>query len=80
MLIKNRTEIMDELNKKKIGTQMHYLPVYNHPYYKELGYYSKDCPNAETYYNMALSIPMYALMDNEDVCMVISAVKEVLNV
>lgn len=76
---KSRAEIMEELKKNGVGTQVHYIPVYKHPYYQRLGYHGNDCPNAETYYKKALSIPLFPMMDDKQVLFVIDAIKKVLD-
>jgi dTDP-4-amino-4,6-dideoxygalactose transaminase len=50
---------MNELLKKGIATQVHYIPVTSHPYYIRKGYETHNYPKAEEYYNQALSIPLY---------------------
>ena len=67
---------MKRLQKKGIGTQVHYIPVYTQPYFKNnFGYKWGDCPIAEDYYQRALSLPLYPKMSDEDVGRVIKAVK-----
>ena len=39
---KSRKEVFDYLRSKGIGVQVHYIPVYWHPYYQELGH-GRDC-------------------------------------
>jgi len=62
------------MHQKGIGTQVHYIPVYWHPYYKSLGYQPGICPNAEDYYKRAFSIPLYPAMSEGDVQRVIAVV------
>ena len=54
-----RDRVFDRLRKEGIGVQVHYLPVYLHPYYQELGYRKGICPNAEQFSFTALSIPLF---------------------
>jgi len=69
---KSRKQVMNELKEKGIGTQVHYIPVYNQPYYqKQFGYKNGDFPNTEEYYKCSLSIPLYPAMSNDDVDYVI---------
>ena len=46
------------LKERKIFTQIHYIPVYRHPYYQNL-IGSMSLPGAETYFESCLSIPLY---------------------
>ena len=78
---KTRTQVMEELKAKGIGTQVHYIPVHFLPYYREnFGFKEGDFPGAEHYYHQCLSIPLYPRMTDEDVRKVIEAVYEVTKV
>ena len=46
------------LKERKIFTQIHYIPVYRHPYYQNL-VGSMCLPGAEAYFESCLSIPLY---------------------
>ena len=74
-----RKEIFEALQAENIGVNVHYLPVYLHPYYKKLGYKKGECPVAEDIYNRMITIPLFPSMTNKDVKDVIKAVKKVLN-
>lgn len=76
---KSRAAVMEELKKNGVGTQVHYIPVYRHPYYRRLGNYGNDCPNAEAYYKKALSIPLFPMMDAKQVLSVTDGIKRVIN-
>lgn len=56
---KHRRQLYDFLKEKSIFTQVHYIPVYKHPYYQNLGFSSVHLASAENYYQKALSLPMY---------------------
>ena len=48
------------LRKKKIYVQLHYIPIYRHPYYKKkFKFKLKDFKNSEDYYSRAISVPIY---------------------
>lgn len=61
-----RKRLYDYLHTRRIGVQVHYLPVYWHPYYRELGYEKGLCPRAEEFYSKALSLPIFPKMTRED--------------
>ena len=73
-----RGEIYKALNAENIGLQVHYIPVYYHPYYQKLGYEKGLCPNAEALYEQIITIPLYYSLSDEDVDSVIEAVKKVI--
>ena len=67
-------EIFDALRSDGIGVNLHYIPVYRQPYYRELGFGQGYCPNAEAYYAEAISIPMFPALTDEEQREVIAAV------
>lgn len=76
---KTRTDVMSALRERGVATQVLYIPVYLQPWYaKTYGYKPGKCPNAEWYYERALSLPLFPAMTDEDVETVIQSVKEVL--
>jgi UDP-4-amino-4,6-dideoxy-N-acetyl-beta-L-altrosamine transaminase len=63
MYAAKRAVFFSLLRKRGIGVQVHYIPVYRHPYYQK-NVKSAVCPNAEAYYACEVSIPMFpALTD-----------------
>lgn len=77
---KARSEVMDKLKKKNIGTQVHYIPVHLQPYYqKQFDYKKDDFPKAEAYYKQCLSLPLYPKMTDEDINLVINCFKGVFD-
>ena len=79
-LKKTRVQVMNELLKKGIGTQVHYIPVPIQPYYKKhFGFRKGDFPKAEKYYEDCLSIPLYPALKNSDVQKIITSVLKLQN-
>lgn len=79
LLTVTRKEIFEALQAENIGVNVHYLPVYLHPYYRDLGYAKGMCPNAEELYENMITLPLFPSMSNEDVNDVVDAVKKVIN-
>lgn len=77
-LTTDRTEIFQALQKENIGVNVHYIPVYYHPYYQQLGYEKGLCPQAETLYQEIITLPLFPKMTDADVDDVITAVKKVI--
>jgi dTDP-4-amino-4,6-dideoxygalactose transaminase len=71
---RNHREIFDALRSDGIGVNLHYIPVYRQPYYRELGFGQGHCPNAEAYYAEAISLPMYPGLTDEEQREVVAAV------
>lgn len=78
MLTCTRREFFDALAAENVQSQVHYLPVYWHSHYENLGYPKGLCPNAEKYYEESMSLPLYYLLKDEDVEDVIAAVKKIV--
>ncbi|MBS4206757.1 DegT/DnrJ/EryC1/StrS family aminotransferase [Bacillus sp. FJAT-50079] len=73
----DRSEFIEKLTEKGIGTSVHFIPVPMHPYYKRQGYNIEDYPNALAAYEGAISLPLYPKMDKGQVNRVIQAVCEI---
>jgi UDP-4-amino-4,6-dideoxy-N-acetyl-beta-L-altrosamine transaminase len=71
---RSHREIVNALREAGIGVNLHYIPVYRQPYYRELGFGQGHCPNAEAYYAEAISLPMYAGLGDEEQGQVIAEV------
>lgn len=78
-LKKTRSEVMQQLAERGVGSQVHYIPVHTQPWYQtKFGTRSGDAPVAETYYESCLSLPLYHAMTEEQQQQVIAAVNEVV--
>jgi UDP-4-amino-4,6-dideoxy-N-acetyl-beta-L-altrosamine transaminase len=75
----DRNEIYNALIAENIGVNVHYIPVYLHPYYQKLGYKKGLCPKAEELYDTIITIPLFPAMTDEDVEDVINGVNKVIN-
>jgi len=62
--VKSRGAVYEAMRRRGVAVNVHYLPVYLLPYYRALGFREGHCPNAEAYYNAALTLPLFpALTD-----------------
>jgi UDP-4-amino-4,6-dideoxy-N-acetyl-beta-L-altrosamine transaminase len=77
--LKQKKIIFDELRKKGIGVQVHYIPVYFHPYYRANGFNKTKCENAEKFYQKEISIPMYPSLSETDQKFVVKTIFSVFN-
>ncbi len=78
LLKADRKTIFEELRKRNIGVNVHYIPVYHHPFYQRLGYEKGLCPHAEKLYEGILTLPLHPGMTGEDQKYVVESLKEVL--
>ncbi|MBU2541485.1 MAG: UDP-4-amino-4,6-dideoxy-N-acetyl-beta-L-altrosamine transaminase [Candidatus Omnitrophica bacterium] len=77
--ISKKSLIFDELRKNRIGVQVHYIPVYWHPYYRKLGYKKGLCPKAEEFYQREISIPLHQGMSDKDIKYTVRIIFDVFN-
>jgi len=73
-----RRFVFDALRKENVGVNVHYLPVYRLPYYADLGYDCDCCPEANRYYDGAVTLPLHCAMSNDDAEAVVLAVRKVV--
>jgi UDP-4-amino-4,6-dideoxy-N-acetyl-beta-L-altrosamine transaminase len=77
ILVENRRNIFNWLMAEtNILVNVHYIPVYFHPYYRKLGYERGLCPAAEEYYSRAISIPMFPKLSDAEIEYVIEKMKK----
>lgn len=74
-----RREFFEAMAAENICCNVHYIPVYYHPYYVKLGYKKGLCPKAEKLYEEMMSLPLYYAMTDQDVEDVICAVKKIVD-
>ncbi|MGL5633639.1 MAG: UDP-4-amino-4,6-dideoxy-N-acetyl-beta-L-altrosamine transaminase [Sarcina sp.] len=77
---KSRNQVFRELRAENIGVNVHYIPVYHHPYYRELGYEKGLCENTEKFYERIITLPLYPDMSIQDIQSVVKALKKVLEI
>lgn len=75
---KTRNEIIEEMAKRGIATNVHYKPLPMHTAYKELGFNISDYPNAFNRYKNSITLPLYTKLTDDDVDYIISNFKEVV--
>ncbi|MBQ3544340.1 MAG: UDP-4-amino-4,6-dideoxy-N-acetyl-beta-L-altrosamine transaminase [Lachnospiraceae bacterium] len=73
-----RRQLFEFLRENNIGVNVHYIPVYTFPYYRENGYKDVRCENAEELYESIISLPMYYGLTDEEQDYVIEKVKSFL--
>jgi dTDP-4-amino-4,6-dideoxygalactose transaminase len=77
----NRSEFVDALRARNIGTSVHFIPLHRHPFYRQrYGYCPEQFPVCEEIYQGLLSLPLYPRMTDQDAADVIAAVREVMAV
>ncbi len=75
---KTHRQVFEELRNMGLGVNLHYIPVHIQPYYQQLGFKSGDFLNAESYYQQALTLPLYQSLTEYEQDRVIKTLKEIL--
>jgi len=78
MLNISKVDLFNKLREKKIGIQLHYIPINKQPYYKDLGYGNEHTPKMDKYYDECFSLPMYPLLSEAEQEYVINSLFEIL--
>jgi UDP-4-amino-4,6-dideoxy-N-acetyl-beta-L-altrosamine transaminase len=55
----SHNQIFERLRSAGILVNLHYIPIYRQPYYKNMGFLKDDYPESEAYYSEAISLPIY---------------------
>lgn len=71
-------QIFERLIEAGVGVNLHYIPVYKQPYYQQLGFNYNYCPNAESYYQGAISLPLFPELTRKDQIYIIDTLKSLL--
>lgn len=72
---KTHLQVFEELRAAGVGVNLHYIPVHTQPYYQKLGFKEGQFPQAEKYYQEAISIPLYPDLDKNQQNYVVEQVK-----
>ena len=73
-----RRRIFEGLRSAGIGVNVHYIPVYHHPYYRRHGFRDTHFPRAEAYYEEAITLPMFPGLTDDQVEYVVASVRDQL--
>jgi UDP-4-amino-4,6-dideoxy-N-acetyl-beta-L-altrosamine transaminase len=77
----SRAAFMTKLGERGVGGQVHYMPVYHHPFHAARGVTDRSkFPNAEAYYDGCLSLPLHPGLTDEEVEHVIEAVTGLVSI
>ncbi len=77
---RTRREVFESLRAQGIGVNVHYIPVHLQPDYAKLGFTAGMFPEAERYYEEAITLPLFPAMQDADVERVRAALVQALGV
>jgi len=75
----DRAGVIDGLKRAGITTSVHWMPLHEHPYYREkYGYQAEDFPVAARLYPELITLPLYPDMTEAEVAYVCDTIKEII--
>lgn len=75
---KTHRQVFAELRDAGVGVNLHYIPIYRQPYYQNLGFVAGLCPEAEKYYQEAITLPLFPTMGEDQQDHVIAVITRIL--
>lgn len=79
LIDERHAEIVTSLRENGIVGHVHYIPIHIHPYYKSLGFNVGDYPNAELYYQQAITLPLYPDLKKHNVDYIVENLVTLVN-
>ncbi|QTH71056.1 UDP-4-amino-4,6-dideoxy-N-acetyl-beta-L-altrosamine transaminase [Pseudoalteromonas xiamenensis] len=71
-------KVVTYLRAQGVFAHVHYIPIHLQPYYQQLGFKKGDYPNAELYYQQAITLPLYPELTMKQQTHVISALNNAI--
>jgi UDP-4-amino-4,6-dideoxy-N-acetyl-beta-L-altrosamine transaminase len=79
-IAKSHRQVFESLREQGIGVNLHYIPIHTQPYYAKVGFKPQDFPEAQKYYDEAISIPMFQTMSYEQQDEVVAAIAKAIQI
>jgi perosamine synthetase len=73
---KTKRQIFEDLKKRGLLAQVHYIPVHLQPFYAQRGFKGGDFPYAEQYYAQTISLPLYYDLNASDIKKIVTLIKD----
>ena len=74
----DRNQFFLALRSENIGVNVHYVPLYEHTFFKNFGFIQSDYPNSRYIYDRIITLPLWPDMSEYDLNSVIEALKKVV--
>lgn len=71
-----KSQMFERLRNSGIMVNLHYIPVYHHPFHAKSGNLKLQFPNSEAYYSEAISIPIYSTLTKEQQDLIVDVIKK----
>ncbi len=70
----SRDQVFRYLKSNGIGVQLHYIPIYKHPFYQNI--HNDELNGAERYFESAITLPLHCRLDKSDLDNIVSHLKK----
>lgn len=71
----SQKDLFERLRSFGILVNLHYIPIYRHPFFEAMGFDRNEFPEAETYYSEAVSLPIYPTLSEAQQTEVVNRMK-----
>lgn len=71
----SRRSVFETMREMGVAVNVHYIPVYDQPFFRANGSARNACPIAEDYYAGALTLPLYPALTESEQDQVVEALK-----
>ena len=71
-------EFYKELYQRNIAVNIHYIPIYLQPFYRDMGFKPGYCQNSEEYFKSVITLPLHYSLKTKDLQYIIKSIKEIL--
>ena len=75
---KTKQQVFEEMKKRGIALNLHYIPVHCQPYYEKLGFHRGDFIQSEKYYEEAFTLPLFYELTDEQQNYIVESLRNVL--
>jgi UDP-4-amino-4,6-dideoxy-N-acetyl-beta-L-altrosamine transaminase len=75
----SQISIFEKLRANGIFVNLHYIPIYRHPYYHKMGFDFNNFPVSEKYYKEAITLPIYPGLTEKDVEIIVNVLTSQIN-
>ena len=73
----NQRKLFDYLRGNNIGVNLHYIPIYRHPYFRDLGFKKGYCEEAENHFKEVISLPIYSGLRKKEQKFITDSIKAI---
>ena len=73
----NQLRLYKHLREKDIGVNLHYIPIYRHPFFEKRGFKKGYCQEAEKHFREVITLPIYPGLSLENQKYIVESIKEV---